>query len=365
MRRLFPFVLTTRSEGTGGNEIEQVVDLLGAGPNLTAVNNLYTFAKQAKRRLAKAEQAAHSRSESIDSQVPIRGFDKENLNNVRVCKTQATKDSHIFLPLAVSVQREQHIRRGRPNGLVEHIRVERTRYHLEFRAPAESGREQLQLHRAGIREQHRDGCVRTGLPVDVIVGRLFHDVLDLKKLGARVREWGIEPEQYVLFLGRFSPEKNWHLLIEAFGRLDTSVDLVLAGGASSSTGYAQTLLQRAGENVHSLDYVSGDAFDELLTNAMLFVLPSDLEGLSLALLEAMGAGVCVLACDIPENREVVDGAGFLFKPGDVADLEHMLRFLISDSAARTSAARTAKQRIREQYQWNEITRRIEDVYILK
>jgi glycosyltransferase involved in cell wall biosynthesis len=98
---------------------------------------------------------------------------------------------------------------------------------------------------------------------------------------------------------------------------------------------------------------------------MLFVLPSDLEGLSLALLEAMGAGVCVLACDIPENREVVDGAGFLFKPGDVADLEHMLRFLISDSAARTSAARTAKQRIREQYQWNEITRRIEDVYILK
>ena len=50
--------------------------------------------------------------------------------------------------------------------------------------------------------------------------------------------------------------------------------------------------------------------DELLTNAMLFVLPSDLEGLSLALLDAMGAGVCVLASDIPENREVVDGSGF-------------------------------------------------------
>jgi rhamnosyl/mannosyltransferase len=95
---------------------------------------------------------------------------------------------------------------------------------------------------------------------------------------------------------------------------------------------------------------------------MLFVLPSDLEGLSLALLEAMGAGVCVLASDIPENREVVDGAGFLFKPGDVEDLEQMLRFLISDSAARTSAARIAKQRIQEQYQWNEITRRIEGVY---
>jgi glycosyltransferase involved in cell wall biosynthesis len=51
---------------------------------------------------------------------------------------------------------------------------------------------------------------------------------------------------------------------------------------------------------------------ERLTNAMLFVLPSDLEGLSLALLDAMGAGLCVLTSDVPENREAVEQAGFTF-----------------------------------------------------
>ena len=136
-----------------------------------------------------------------------------------------------------------------------------------------------------------------------------------------IRAWGFNPDEYVLFLGRFSPEKNCNLLIEAFGRLNTKVDLVLAGGGDPSSVYAQGLRRQAGRNVHFLDYASGDAFEELLTNAMLLVLPSDLEGLSLALLEAMGAGVCVLASDIPENREVVEGAGFLFRAGDVDYLE--------------------------------------------
>ena len=86
-----------------------------------------------------------------------------------------------------------------------------------------------------------------------------------------------------MFLGRFSPEKNCHLLVEAFEKLDTSVKLVLAGGGPTSDPYARQLRQHASNRILLLDYVSGDVFDELLTNAMLFVLPSDLEGLSLAL----------------------------------------------------------------------------------
>jgi glycosyltransferase involved in cell wall biosynthesis len=115
--------------------------------------------------------------------------------------------------------------------------------------------------------------------------------------------------------------------------------------------------------VRLLDYVSGDAFEELLTNAMLFVLPSDLEGLSLALLEAMGAGLCVLASDIPENRELVDGAGFLFRPGDARDLQRMLRLLMEDREVRVAAGRTAKKRIQEQYLWPKIAQEIEQTYL--
>jgi glycosyltransferase involved in cell wall biosynthesis len=102
--------------------------------------------------------------------------------------------------------------------------------------------------------------------------------------------------------------------------------------------------------------------DELLTNAMLFVLPSDIEGLSLALLDAMGAGVCVLTSDIAENCELVEGAGFTFKRGDVNDLERMLRWLISDSSARLMAAEKAQQRVREHYLWRGITVEVERAY---
>jgi glycosyltransferase involved in cell wall biosynthesis len=103
--------------------------------------------------------------------------------------------------------------------------------------------------------------------------------------------------------------------------------------------------------------------DELLTNAMLFVLPSDLEGLSLALLDAMGAGVCVLASDIPENHELVDGSGFTFRRGDQDDLERMLRLLISEPEIREAAAGKARERVWEHYLWGRVAREIEGNYL--
>jgi glycosyltransferase involved in cell wall biosynthesis len=76
------------------------------------------------------------------------------------------------------------------------------------------------------------------------------------------------------------------------------------------------------------------------SNAALFVLPSELEGLPLALLNAMAAGVCVLTSDIPENNEVVDGAGFAFHRGEQTDLERRLDLLIHNpDLRRQSAAR--------------------------
>jgi glycosyltransferase involved in cell wall biosynthesis len=95
---------------------------------------------------------------------------------------------------------------------------------------------------------------------------------------------------------------------------------------------------------------------------MIFVLPSDLEGLSLALLDAMGAGLCVLTSDVPENREVVDGVGFTFRAGDVADLADRLSFLIANPAIRQAAGRVARKRIEEQYDWQHIASQIEKTY---
>lgn len=177
-----------------------------------------------------------------------------------------------------------------------------------------------------------------------------------------ILEWGLHPGRYVLFLGRFSPEKGCHLLVDAFEQLETDVKLVMAGASSYCDDYSRQLRTHASDRIRMLDWVSGEKLDELLTNAMIFVLPSDLEGLSLALLDAMGAGLCVLTSDVPENREVVDGAGFTFKRGDAGDLAERLKFLIANPAVREAAGKSAKRRIREQYLWDKIALDIEKVY---
>ena len=177
-----------------------------------------------------------------------------------------------------------------------------------------------------------------------------------------ILEWGLEPGKYVLFVGRFSPEKGCHLLVEAFEQIDTDVKLVMAGAASYCDDYSRELRTHASDRIRMLDCISGETLDELLTNAMVFVLPSDLEGLSLALLDAMGAGLCVLTSDVPENCEVVDGAGFTFQRGSATALADRLRFLIANPAVRQAAGRTAKTRIAQQYQWQKVAEDIEKAY---
>jgi glycosyltransferase involved in cell wall biosynthesis len=77
----------------------------------------------------------------------------------------------------------------------------------------------------------------------------------------------------------------------------------------------------------------------------------------------MGAGLCVLVSDIPENRELVEGVGYTFRSGDVEDLTAMLRALIASPSVRADAGRRAQQRILASYDWDEITGQIEDEYL--
>jgi glycosyltransferase involved in cell wall biosynthesis len=188
-------------------------------------------------------------------------------------------------------------------------------------------------------------------------------VLRERRLPDKIFDWGLEPGRYILFLGRFSPEKGCNVLVEAYEKLDTDIKLVMAGASSYCDDYSRQLQTHATDRIKMLDWVSGEVLDELLTNAMFFVLPSDMEGLSLALLDAMGAGLCVLSSDVPENREAVGDAGFTFRRGDAADLEDRLRFLIANPAVREAAGQAAKRRIREHYQWSQIAKETERVYL--
>jgi glycosyltransferase involved in cell wall biosynthesis len=190
--------------------------------------------------------------------------------------------------------------------------------------------------------------------------------LSPRRVPRQLIEWDLLPDNYVLFLGRFSPEKNCHLLIDAFETLHTDMKLVLAGGSSGgsshSDSYAKRLRRHESDQIRFLPWVSGSDLEEIVSNAALFVLPSEVEGLSLALLDAMAAGVCVLTSDIPENNEVVEGAGFTFHRGDQADLERMLDLLIHNPELRRQSAARERERIQSQYLWPAIARSIETAY---
>ena len=177
---------------------------------------------------------------------------------------------------------------------------------------------------------------------------------------ARLR---LTADSYVLFLGRFSPEKNCDMLIEVFEQLQTPMKLVLAGGSSHTDAYVTDLRRHSSDRVVFVEWLSGKDLDELLSHAALFVLPSDLEGLSLALLDAMGAGICVLASDAPENCEAIASAGFTFRRGDPLHLHQMLSMLLGDEALRLKAGKDARERVRKYYLWDDVTQQLQGIYM--
>lgn len=177
-----------------------------------------------------------------------------------------------------------------------------------------------------------------------------------------IREMGLEPGGYVLFVGRLVPEKGCHYLLDAFSKIDTDLDLVIAGGTSFSTDYVDLLHAKATGDTRFLGYVYGDVLDELYSNARLFVLPSDVEGLPIALLEAMSFGNCCLTSDIAENLEVIGDCGETFRQGDPEDLAANLSSLLADPDKCRSLGERARRHVLETYDWDGVTLHTEAIY---
>ncbi len=171
-----------------------------------------------------------------------------------------------------------------------------------------------------------------------------------KKLAAL----GLEPGKYVLFVGRLVPEKGVHFLCEAFSQIDTDMKLALVGGLSFSQDYVNLLKRYESDRVRLLDYVFGEALEELWSNAYCVVQPSTMEGLSIALLEALSYGRCVLVSDIPENMEVAEECALSFKSKDVADLRDKLRHLITHPEEVASYGERARAHIAQHYSWDNV-----------
>ena len=177
-----------------------------------------------------------------------------------------------------------------------------------------------------------------------------------------LEELGLQAGQYVLFVGRLVPEKGAHYLIEAWRNLNSPRRLVVVGNSSFSDGYVDSLKAGASDNVVFTGYLYGRRLATVFRNAGLFVLPSDLEGLPIVLLESLAYGTPVLASDIAPCIEVLGGQGEYFHAGDVADLENALGRLLPQLGELKTQASSLQARTLTAYDWDSVTETTESLY---
>ncbi len=172
-----------------------------------------------------------------------------------------------------------------------------------------------------------------------------------------IREkFGLEGGDYLLYLGRLVPEKGLRALIEAFRQVRTDKKLVIAGGASDTDAFVAELKRLAAGDGRILftGFVQGALLGELYSNAYVYTLPSDLEGMPLSLLEAMSFGNCCLTSDIPECANVIEDRGATFRAGDAADLARQLQRLCDNPDLVNRYRAGAADYICEKYNWDAV-----------
>lgn len=178
------------------------------------------------------------------------------------------------------------------------------------------------------------------------------------------KEYGLKKDDYITIVSRLTAEKGIHYLIEAYGKIETDKKLVIAGDTSDTDDYVKELKKMAAGNPNVIftGFVSGVMLDEIYSNAYLAVLPSDLEGMSLCLLEALAYGNALLCSDISENTSVAENRAIYFKKSNISHLAEQLQALCDDPALVAKYRDGADDFILSKYNWQEVAERTSRLY---
>ncbi len=192
-----------------------------------------------------------------------------------------------------------------------------------------------------------------------------------RDLGVLRDKFGLREKEYILSLGRLTPEKGIHYLIPAFRQLDTPKKLVIAGDQLLGNEYLKHLreLAEGDSRIVFTGALRGQEKAEAFSNAIGFVLPSELEGMPIVMLEAMSYACPVLSSDISECAAVWETARRekgveicrSFRSCDVGDLLRGLRKLLDDPE-RTAMGERAREYVLARYNWDEIVEETLGVY---
>ena len=167
--------------------------------------------------------------------------------------------------------------------------------------------------------------------------------------------YGLDKNKYIIAVGRLVPEKGFSDLTAAFKAADLDCKLVIVGDADHSDEYSRRLLEQASETIVFTGFVTQVVLRGLLQNASLFVLPSYSEGLPIAALEAVGAGVPILLSDIDSNRDLGFRPENYFRVGDVDDLRDKI-------SQDHELYHVDRDKILQQYDWDSIASETAKIY---
>lgn len=187
-----------------------------------------------------------------------------------------------------------------------------------------------------------------------------------KKVEAQLikEKYGLCGDDYICFLARLVPEKGLTYLIDAFRQVNTNKKLVIAGGSSDTDDFMQELIKRAkgDDRIIFTGFVQGQILEELYSNAYLYTLPSDLEGMPLSLLEAMSYGNCCVVSDIDECTEVVEDKSVIFKKSNVEDLKRKIQELCDNPEIVQTYKKDTADFICKKYNWDEVVEKTLQLY---
>ncbi|MFC1770378.1 glycosyltransferase family 4 protein [Candidatus Margulisiibacteriota bacterium] len=181
-------------------------------------------------------------------------------------------------------------------------------------------------------------------------------------------KFDLERDGYILYLSRIVPEKRLDLLVDAFDKVDTKKKLVIAGDASHTDDYLRKIKEKVKENTNIVFTGPVYGMDKyiLFNNAAVFVLPSELEGMPIVLMEALAVGCPCLASDIEENKAVLEPApylkyGELFKQGKEEDLIEKLNLLLADQELRGRYQSLGPEYVFTQFNWEKIVKKYSEI----
>lgn len=174
----------------------------------------------------------------------------------------------------------------------------------------------------------------------------------------------LENGGFFLVVARLIPVKCIDDIIAAYQQLDTDKSLVIAGESSHTDDYAIKVRAMAASNekILFIGHQTPEQLATLYSNAYLYINASSVEGLSIAVLEAMSYGCATLVSNINGNLEAVGEKGLTFRQGDIGALRQKIDKLLFEPSSIEVNRNYSAGRVRQYFNWDNIIKMIDNLY---